>query len=250
MFDVKPILKVHDHRPWPLPRRPWIMTQTWSRLLFLHYPVAPELIRPLVPSALPLDSYDSKAWISVTPFLLAQLRLRGLGWLPLGSRFYELNCRTYVSFEGKPGVFFFSLDASSWAAVLGARMGYGLPYFHAHMQMSIRDGEVGYRSRRRFPSRAAFQASYHPTGAVHQARPGELAYFLCERYCLYVVRGGKIYRTEIHHLPWPLQDAEANVTQNSLAEAAGVRSSLALLKDSTKFVSNLNVVVWAPERCG
>jgi uncharacterized protein len=248
MFDSRQTLEVTDHRPWPLPQRPWIMTQTWSELLFLHYPVAQEEVRPLVPSALSLDTLDGKAWVSIAAFRLSGLRLRWLPPLPFGSRFLEINVRTYVTVGGKPGVFFFSLDASSRLAVWGARTAYALPYDRAVMEMRTIGEEVKYRSRRQSPVSAEFEATYRPTGVVRHATSGNLDYFLTERYCLYAVRGRNVCRTDIHHLPWPLQATEAEIARNTMLNSAGLSGSQ-LLADASRFVRKLDVVVWAPERC-
>jgi len=113
------ILFATQHRPWPAPMAPWVMTQQWNDLLFLHYEIAPEKLRDLVPSTLTLDTYQQRAWLSITPFWMNHLRPPGIPSLPWVSQFSELNVRTYVAYEGRPGVYFFSLDASHLSAVWG-----------------------------------------------------------------------------------------------------------------------------------
>ena len=135
------ILFATAHRPWPPPMSPWVMTQRWNDLLFLHYAVAPEILRLLIPEPLTLDTYDQRAWLSITPFVLDQLRPHGGLRLPVVSRFPELNVRTYVTYDGKPGVFFFSLDAGNLSAVWGARIFYRLPYWKASMKVKGRGSE-------------------------------------------------------------------------------------------------------------
>ena len=119
---------------------PWIMTQRWNDLLFLHYSLPPEVIRPLVPDVLTLDTYQQRAWVSVTPFWINHLRPPGVPSLPWFSHFAEINVRTYVTRDGKPGVYFFSLDASNLSAVWGARVFYRLPYWQAAMKVKGRAG--------------------------------------------------------------------------------------------------------------
>ena len=138
-----------SHRPWPLPSEPWIMAQRWSDLLFAHWPVPAEMIRSLVPPSLPIDTYDGSAWLSIASFYLSHLRPRFLPALPRVSEFPELNVRTYTSLGGKPGVYFFTLDAGSSIAVEGARALYHLNYLRAEMS-TTRDaaGMVSYYSRR------------------------------------------------------------------------------------------------------
>jgi len=154
------------HRPWPLPSRPWLMGQTWYDLLFAHWAVAPEVLRPLVPPPLELDVRDGRAWLGVTPFRVGGLRSRGTPPLPWLSCFPELNVRTYVDFGGRPGIYFFSLDAARVAAVVAARRGYRLPYFHAEMTIDHENSKVSYASTRIASSGppAQFRARYAPSG--------------------------------------------------------------------------------------
>jgi uncharacterized protein len=198
------------HRPWPLPEGPWLLGQTWVDLLFAHWPVPPELLRSHVPAALELEQFDGSAWLGVTPFLLRGLRLRGTPPLPLVSRFYEVNCRTYVRVGDRPGIWFFSLDASSRMAVGAARRAYRLPYRHARIS---RDGL--FVSRRNGESPALVQARYSVSGPAFTAEPGTLEHFLTERYCLYA-DGGRA-RADIHHRPWRLHEADADVLAHRLA---------------------------------
>jgi uncharacterized protein YqjF (DUF2071 family) len=229
-----------DHRPWALPSGPWIMQQTWHDLLFAHWPIAPEAMRPLVPPQLALDRFDGRCWIAVAPFHMSGVRAR---WLPLPglSAFPELNVRTYVTYGGKAGVYFFSLDAASRAAVWAARQTYRLPYFFAHIDREERDGWFHYHSsRERNP--AEFHAQYRPTTAVQLRAPGTLDHWLTERYCLYTVAHGTVYRAEIHHQPWPLEDAAAEFRTNSMASAAGI--SLPATPPLLHFSKKLEVLIW------
>ena len=232
-----------DHRPWPLPSSSWVMGQTWRDLLFAHWRVEIESLRPLVPDVLEIDTFDGAAWIGVTPFELEELRMRGLPPVPRVSRFLELNVRTYVTLGGKPGVLFFSLDASSLIGVWGARLLYRLPYFHARMS-ARRDGDwiefasirLGAREER------SFGISYRPTAEPFRAQPGSLEHFLTERYCLYTVTGhAAAHRAEIHHAPWDLQVAEARIERNTMLPAG---LSVAGAAPFLHFASLQDVVVW------
>ncbi len=220
------------------------MKQTWNRLLFAHWAIPESALRPLVPPELPIDTFAGQAWVGITPFLLSGLRPHCLPPIPGASRFPELNVRTYTKLEDKPGVYFFSLDAGSKAAVLGARLAYGLPYFFADASFHTGDS-VHYRSRRTAQP-ARFEARYRPVGKPVIRPPGELEHWLVERYCLYNVERGRVYRAEIHHLPWPLQEAEAEITENSMAAAAGVQ--LPATKPLLHYAEQLHVLVWFPQR--
>lgn len=228
------------------------MAQRWNDLLFAHWPVDAGAVRALVPRSLPLDVRDGAAWLSITPFRLSGLRPRGLPVIPGLSRFPELNVRTYVTVDARPGVFFFSLDAGSALAVAGARTLYHLPYFRAAMRIrAAADGTVLYQSQRthRAARPAEFTARYRPAGPVVRHSPGTLDHWLSERYCLYAVDSARrVYRAEIHHRPWPLQPATAEIGRNTMAAAAGI--PLPGPPARLAFARRLDVVVWPPVRIG
>jgi len=238
-----------SHRPWPMPDAPWLMTQSWHDLLFAHWPVGADAVRARVPAALELDLYEGQAWVGIVPFDMTNVAPRFVPAVPGISAFPELNVRTYVTVGGKPGVYFFSLDAESAVAVALARTLLKLPYYTASMDVTRQDGWVDYWSERLADNDAPpaeFEGRYRPIGAVHHARPGSLEYFLTERYCLYNVDDNlRAYRLEIHHPPWPLQVAEADITLNTMAEAAGIR--LPSMDPLLHYSTRQDMVAWAPE---
>ena len=217
------------------------MKQIWHDLLFAHWPLPEVAIRPLVPEQLALDTFDGRCWVGVIPFHMSGIHRRGLPPLPGLSRFPELNVRTYVTFGGKAGVYFFSLDAANLPAVWAARAFYHLPYFHAAMGVEERDGIIRYASRR-YRDESGFRAIYQPVEDVCLAPQGSLAHWLTERYCLYTVHRGQVYRGEIHHQPWPLQNAEAVFENNTMAAAAGIE--LPAAKPTLHFTRRLEVLIW------
>ena len=221
------------------------MGQTWEDLLFAHWRVDPELLRPRIPKGLELDTFDGAAWIGVVPFRLTGLRLRGLLPFPGASSFLELNVRTCVTAQDKPGIWFFSLDASSRVAVELARRTYRLPYFHAWMSASRRGEWVVYESARVDEPGRLFSAGYRPAGSAFEAQPGSLEWFLTERYCLYALDRGALSRAEIHHEPWPLQQAEAEIEANTMPPVE--------LPDHAPlchFSRRRDVLIWPLERIG
>jgi uncharacterized protein YqjF (DUF2071 family) len=220
------ILEQTAHRPWPLPDKPWIMKMTWLDLLFAHWAVDGALLASKVPAPLELDLFDGRAWVGIVPFHMTNVAPRGVPALPWLSAFPELNVRTYVRVGDRPGVYFFSLDAGNPLAVVVARTVFRLPYYSASMRVENTGGAIRYSSRRTSAKTPppAFVGSYRPTGPVHAPAPGSLEYFLTERYCLYTVDSrSRVFRLEIHHPPWPLQAAEADITVNTMADAAGIR---------------------------
>lgn len=211
-------LDITAHRPYPLPKRPWMMTQTWNHLLFAHWPITVSLLETYIPQPLQLDVFGGTGWISIVPFNMTNIRIHGLPPIPFTSSFPEINVRTYVTFGGVPGVLFFSLDASHRLAVETARALLHLPYLHAKILVKQTPQGIHYISERtdRRGAKARFNAIYHPVSAAKPAIPGTLEHWLTERYCLYTVNNGTLYRGDIHHLPWPLQHAEAEVKENSM----------------------------------
>jgi len=215
-----------EHRPWPLPGGSWIMGQSWDDLLFAHWRVEAATVRKLVPPGVTVDAHDGSAWLGITPFVLTGIRLRGTLPLPGVSTFPEINVRTYVTAEDKPGIWFFSLDTTSLVAVEAARRAYRLPYFHARIGIDRRGGWIGYASARRgSPRPVVFEGSYGADGDAYEPEPGSLEHFLTERYCLYAADDTGLYRAEIHHPPWRIQPAEAVIELNTMPpdglEAAG-----------------------------
>jgi uncharacterized protein YqjF (DUF2071 family) len=241
------ILTETAHRPWPMPATPWVMTQTWHDLLFAHWPVEARELAKILPAALPLDLFDGVAWLGIVPFRMANVAPRGVPSMPWISEFPELNVRTYVRIGGRPGVYFFSLDADAFIPVLAARTLLNLPYHSAAMAVTSTATGVEYRSRRTGTRSAELTAVYGPDGPSFVAPEGSLEYFLTERYCLYNLdRRGRPYRLEIHHPPWPLQPAHARFITNTMAEVNGV-----FLPDRPPllhFARRQDTVAWAPTR--
>jgi uncharacterized protein len=208
-----------EHRPWPISPRGWTMGQTWEDLLFAHWRVPAEAVREHVPDGLEVEQHDGSAWLGLTPFRLTNLRARGLLPLPRVSSFLELNVRTYVNAGGeKPGIWFFSLDASSRLAVEAARRGYKLPYFPARMTATAHGEWIEYECARTSEGGRVFSGRYRPAGAAFHAEQGSLEWFLAERYCLYTTDDrGRLQRAEIHHALWDLQPAEAEIELTSIS---------------------------------
>jgi uncharacterized protein YqjF (DUF2071 family) len=246
---MKAALQDVAHRPWPLPAGPWVMAQSWHDLLFAHWPVDAETLRVLIPDQLEIDTLDGEAWLAVVPFRMTGVRLRGTPPVPWLSAFPELNVRTYVTCEGRPGVWFFSLDAANSLAVAIARAWFHLPYFRARMSCTEREGWNHYRSERthrRTPA-GMLVGQFRPNGNIFSPQRGTLEHFLTERYCLYTTGGrGQLIRGEIHHSPWPLQVAEADFSRNTVAEAAGV--TLPQIDPLLHFAKRQDVLAWQPKR--
>lgn len=221
------------------------MGQTWRDLLFAHWAIEPGLLRALVPRPLELDVRDGRAWLGITPFRISGLRPNGLPPLPWLSYFPELNVRTYVAYGGRPGIYFFSLDAARFTAVAAARRGYRLPYFRAQMTARRSGQSVSYTSERTDSSGppAQLRARYAPSGPRLEIDDGSLERWLSERYCLYVVDDpGRALRGEIHHPPWPLQPASATIGTNTMAAPLGLQLDAEPL---LHYSARQDVLIWS-----
>jgi uncharacterized protein YqjF (DUF2071 family) len=221
------------------------MAQTWYDLLFAHWPVAAETMRAQLPPQLELDTFDGQAWVGVVPFGMTQVYPRRAMPVPWLSHFLELNVRTYVTLHDKPGVFFFSLDAANPVAVEVARRWYQLPYYRARMSHEVAGDMVHYRSFRthRGAAPAELEARYRPVGPVTHSQAGSLEAWLTERYCLYLIARGQVFRGEIHHARWPIQPAEAEIRANTMTASHGL-----VLPDSPPllhFARRIETLEWA-----
>lgn len=197
--------------------------QGWRQLLFAHWSYAPELVRALVPAELELDLWDGKAWVGVVPFEMRDIRLAHMPKL-LGLDFLETNLRTYVHYKGEPGVYFFSLEASSRLAVRAARLGWGLPYFKARMSAALGATPIRYESTRAGAPDARLVAEYEIGPALGLSEPGTFEHFLLERYYLFAEKRGQIKKGHVHHVPYPAHSVTLTRMECGLLEAAGLPS--------------------------
>lgn len=235
-------LRTTAHRPWPIPVSQWTWRQSWRDLLFAHWPVSEKAIRHLVPPELEIQSFDGTSWVGVVPFRMAGVMRRPLPDLPWISAFPELNVRLYVERDGRPGVWFLSLDATNPLAVRAARLFFHLPYFKARMSLTG-DADIRYESER-VGGGPRFVATYGPASDVYSSEPGSLEHWLTERYCLYAMSPrGRLTRTEVHHAPWPLQQARADIVENTYTASHGLEVEGAPL---LHFARKIDVVVWNP----
>ncbi len=226
-----------------------VMYQNWGKLLFMHWRIDEKLLRRLIPDALEIDTFDGSAWIGVIPFTMWGIRASFLPPIPGTSAFHELNVRTYVSFDGEAGVWFFSLDAANSLAVWAARKFYGLPYFNAQMTLEQDGNRIQYSSTRadRRGAAAHLRTTWTVGDPLPASSPSSLEFFLTERYCLYTERGDKILRARIHHQPWRLQKAELTSLNSTMIESHGLPGPQG--EPVLHYSEEQNVSIWLPERC-
>jgi uncharacterized protein YqjF (DUF2071 family) len=220
------------------------MSQRWHNLLFAHWPVPHDALRPLIPPNLCVDTFDGQAWLGIIAFRLSGIRLRGFPEIRLVSRFPEINVRTYVTLNGKPGVWFLSLDADNPLAIALARPWFHLPYFRAKIRFQTQGDTIRFSSRRTSSGAppAEFEASYRPVSRVYHTRPGTLDHWLTERYCYYALAGGRLYCCDVRHPPWSLQTTHACITTNSMALAHGIE--LPPVEPLLHYAHRMQALIW------
>ena len=219
------------------------MGQTWESLVFVHWRVTVDELRPHIPVGLEIEEFDGSAWLGIVPFRITGLRARGMVPLPGLSEFNEMNVRTYVrAADGKPGVWFFSLEATSRLAVRAARRLYRLPYFDARIALADHGDRIDVECSRLGKEGKGFSGVFRATGEAAVSPVDSLEFFLVERYCLYAEGGGKLWRAEIHHAPWVVGAGEAEIDLNAIAPVPLSGAPLCHV------AGRQDVVVWPLER--
>ena len=229
----------------PRPIRAPSMRMKWHDLLFMHWPISPNSLQPHLPSGLEIDTFDSNAWISVVPFRMTGVAPRWMPDFPWMSSFPELNVRTYVTYNGLPGVWFFSLDATNPIAVRIARAWFHLNYVDARIRLDYRDSWIRYRCLRTSKQHAPAKLSvdYRPIGERYLASPGSLDYWLTARYRLFSADPqGKIYCGEIDHDSWLLRKAQAILHYNTMLEPFSYE--IGKQPELIQFALRTDVVAW------
>ena len=186
-----------------------VMHQQWRRLLFLHWSVEPAALQATLPPGLTIDTHDGRAWLGVVPFFMRGIRPVYLPPVPGVSDFLELNVRSYVHDDaGRPGVWFYSLDANQWLAVKIARTFFKLPYHRATMCATVESDAVNYTCRRGTRSDTA-EYRWQLSGEPFEAEPGSLDSFLAERYLLFAwnEKRRRLSSGRVVHTPYPLRQA-------------------------------------------
>lgn len=230
------------HRPKGQP----VMHQDWGKLLFIHWRIEENIVRPHIPASLEIDTYGDSAWIAITPFTMWDIRAFPpfVPPVPGLDSMHELNVRTYVHHNGVPGVWFFSLDANSRAAVLGGRTFFHLPYYNADIEMQGKK-KIKYRLDRRDEPAAQFRAAWSVGEPLPESQPGSKEFFLTERYILYTEYDTELYRAQIHHEPWQLYEAELTSFSSTMLEASR------LVQPKTQpilhYADEVNVDIWSLE---
>ena len=201
MSSIQNILQETSHRPFPMPGTPWKYYQEWHSLLFAHWKVAAEYLTPLIPAGLTLDLFNGEAWVSLVAFTIKHLRPRLLPSFPPLSNFHEVNMRTYVLRNGKPGIYLLSIEAQKLGSALMAKLVTRLPYVHSEINRT-----EGYYASDNNKLNFHLHAKYKPGHTILVKSP--LDRWLTDRFCLFHELSNNIYSHDIHHQDWPLKTVD------------------------------------------
>lgn len=229
---------------------PWVMSQRWEHLMFAHWQVPVDALRKLVPPQLELDTFEGQAWISVVPMKMGDIHFRGLS-LPIKSIFPQVNVRTYVTVDGKRGIYFLTIDAPRPTAVYTARWTYRLNYCMADTVMEVGEREIRLQNKRKHRGLppAEIKVKFKPTSEPYEAQPETLDDWLTDRLCLYTVYpNGRVYRADIDHDPWQLRRAEAEIEYNSMLPESIAQLVDPLCPTFAQCVDQIDVQLWMPKR--
>lgn len=244
MASIKTILAAVSHRPWDMPSRSWAYYQEWNKALFLHWKVSPKELNGLLPDGLELDLFEGQAWVSLVPFTMEKIRPRGLPPFAPISDFYEINLRTYVVVDGKPGVYFLNIEAGKRLAAVLAKAVSGLPYKKATMQRR-QEGVTLYYTSEDVEKGIAFSVDFEV--GKSQEHPDVLDLWLTERYCLYLENQERLIRYEIQHKPWELNEVRIGHLQTRYP-LGGL--DLSRYPDRVHYSMGVEVVAWNKEYLG
>jgi uncharacterized protein YqjF (DUF2071 family) len=225
---------------------PWVLFMTWRDLLFASWRVPVESLRPQVPNDLEIDTFDGSAWVSMVPMRVTDMHWRGIPCIPGMDSLRELNLRTYTTRNGKPGVYFLSIECPAAFSDWIAQHFFGVPYYEAQIATYNDGSSYNFAAERTQNDKppAAFFASFRPEGEPFSPQPGTLESFLVERYCLYYVMKGVVYRGDIHHEEWKMKHAVADIAVNTVPGAAGLQ--LASTPDHVLFCNSTDTLIWPP----
>ncbi|WP_156291039.1 YqjF family protein [Oceanobacillus salinisoli] len=238
------LLNVTEHRPFPLPSKRWIMRQSWKNIAFFHWPTSPNLLRSWVPSSLEIDTFHGHAWVSLVVFDMENIHLRGIPSHSLTPAFSEVNLRTYVIYNGIPGVYFLSIDVDNWASSKIAKRWFRLPYHDASISIEPSQHSYHFECIRNGQTNIKGEGSITPLRDIYAADRGSLDYWLMERYRMYCTdKRSNLFKTDIHHQPWELQKAESEIHRNTLLEKwnIGVKENYPAV---SHFSKKLDTLFW------
>ena len=234
MNTIEDILTQRSNRQYPLPQKKWKYYQQWHNTVFFHWKVPRILLEEYIPKGLELDTHHNIAWISLVAFEVKNMRMRNLPVLPYISHFHEINIRTYVTRDGIPGIYLFSIETDKLIEVLFSRLLIGLPYKKSMIK----------RTERSLLAQNGVLNSYLNIEVKNKAsvlEKTDLDFWLSERHALYENCNEKMYRFDVHHPEWNLYNLNAKI--NKIKYKAG-RYNFNIYPDKVHYSKKIEVLLW------
>lgn len=180
--------------------------QEWHDVLFMHWPVPYEILRPYIPQPFSLETYDEQAWITIILFQAKNSRFRAMPNIMSYPPFLQMNTRTYIQFDGKPGIYFLSVDVNHLLVQVASKRLLQLPYELANMDIKRDRDHISFKSNRINSGYllSHITANYRPLSQQVHHPQGTLSHWLTERYCFWLIKGTKIIKGPLSHEPWEL----------------------------------------------
>ena len=235
---IQPLMDADVDNEWP-----YFAGMREQRTLFASWEIPADVVRPLVPSRLTLDTHDGQTFVTTVALHMHEVHVFDFPAAPGFQNFEELNLRTYVRYEDTPGIYFISIDTSSTAYAIIARHMFHLPIHTANMNLMEVGSALSFGSERHH-SDVMFEAGYEPTGTAAPAKDGSIQHFLCERYSYFDVQHNVVVEGSIRHAPWEIQKVNLTADASNLFTAAGIDKALgepavAFYAEQTDSVSRL-----------
>ena len=197
-MKAKDILNKTKHRPFDYPKRSWKFYQEWNNAIFFHWEVESELIKPLLPEGINLDTINDKTWVSLVAFDMNHIGIRSIPKMPHISDFHEINIRVYITCNEKPSVYFLNMEGSKRTSCSVLKMVSKFPYRYSKMNRN----NFSYKSKNE-PNNDSFYTEYRLDHNVINKDKTDL--WLTERYAVFQDYKGKIIEYDVHHIEWPIQ---------------------------------------------
>ncbi len=237
-MKIKEILKIVNHRPWKLPKSDWKFYQEWNNAIFLHWHVDKTELRKFVPKEIEIDLFNGEPWVSLVAFRMEKIRPKYLPSFPPISDFDEINIRTYVKYNGKPGVFFLSIEGGTDLSCKIAKGISELPYRYSKIK---RTSNKYISENREFKDK--FEIDYKIGNKLENKE--EIDLWLTERYALFQNTDRAVNGFEIHHVEWPINHVELkNITVNYKRFNKLINNT----PDKIAYSKGVEVIAWGKEK--
>ena len=227
----------------------WMMIAREADLVFASWAVAPDVIRPLVPAMLELDTFDEQAWVTVEALTMSTVRVR---WLPtplLSIDMPEIAVRTYVRFRGQRAIYFLSLECPPPFGSTLAQYLFKMPFHDAAVTVTVNGDNYhaeSFRTRRGEPP-VQFSVHGRIAGPPESVQAGGVDEFLLRQTCMFTVGSASdLHRADVTHRTSAVQPFVGMIDVNTLLPACGV--PLPATPPRLRYYAGEDAMVWPTVR--